>query len=75
VLYYLQYGRSALSIALYNGHEDLAHVLLVEGADIKITDNVSNIHYANISRDVVCLIACSYRIVKQSQYFECPMES
>ena len=59
MLYYLQYGRSALSMALNSGHEDLAHLLLAEGADIKITDNVSNVHYVNTSRDVVCLIACS----------------
>jgi len=75
VLYYLQDGRSALSMALYNGHEDLAHLLLAKGADIKITRNVSNVHYVNTLRCVVCLIACSYRIVKQSQYFEYAMES
>ena len=40
----LQNGRSALNIALYEGNEELAGALITAGADIKITDNVRNVH-------------------------------
>ena len=51
----LQKGRSALSMAVYNGHEDLAHVLLAEGADIKITNNVSKYMMLTLSK-----VSCVY---------------
>ena len=40
----LQDGRSALSIALLRGNEGVAGALIAAGADIKITDNVRNVH-------------------------------
>ena len=40
----LQDGDSALSIALWEGNEELAGALITAGADIKITDNVRNVH-------------------------------
>ena len=40
----LQLGRSALSIALWSGNEELAGALITAGANIKITDNVRNVH-------------------------------
>ena len=40
----LQNGRSALSAALLEGNEELAGTLITAGADIKITDNVRNVH-------------------------------
>ena len=40
----LQNGRSALNIALRDGTEELAGALITAGADIKISDNVRNVH-------------------------------
>ena len=40
----LQDGSSALNIALEEGNEELAGALITAGADIKITDNVRNVH-------------------------------
>ena len=64
----LQDGVSALSVALYNGHEDLAHLLLAADADIKITDNVRNVPCVNTSRDVMCQIVYICHVVKQIEY-------
>ena len=40
----LQYGRSALNIAIRDENEELAGALITAGTDIKITDNVRNVH-------------------------------
>ena len=40
----LQDGDSGLSRALWKGNEELAGALITAGADIKITDNVRNVH-------------------------------
>ena len=40
----LQDGQSALNIALRKGNEELSSILIEAGADIKITDNVRNVH-------------------------------
>ena len=40
----LQDGQSVLNIALRGGDEELSAALITAGADIKITDNVRNVH-------------------------------
>ena len=36
-----QYGRTALMVAAYNGHTDIARLLLERGADVNLVDYVS----------------------------------
>ena len=40
----LQAGQTALNIALRYGHEEVSNILIEAGADIKITDDVRNVH-------------------------------
>jgi len=52
----LQAGQTALNIALRYGHEEMATMFVIASADIKIIDNVRDMHYNNMWIYCMCVL-------------------